>query len=185
MTSADKPLTIVQVAELLGLHEESVRRLAREGRLPGFKAGRSWRFDPLELNKWQEQQRTTTPQARVLVADDAEHIRDVIRITLEEAGYDVVLAATGAGAVTALQSTPLDLVLLDLKMPNGSGVDVIREARGTNGDLPVIVITGYPNSDLMHQALQYSPLLVMAKPVDPDALLDAVRKALRGSRKGA
>lgn len=63
-------------------------------------------------------------------------------------------------------------------MPRGSGVDVLREARDSDSELPVIVITGYPDSDLMHNALKYSPLMVMAKPVDPESLMRAVDRTL-------
>ncbi len=92
----------------------------------------------------------------------------------------MVLAGTGEGALTALRSRLPDLVLLDLKMPHGSGVDVIREVRTRDSELPVIIITGYPDSELLHQALDHSPLLVMAKPVDPEKILKAVSQALAG-----
>jgi DNA-binding NarL/FixJ family response regulator len=73
-------------------------------------------------------------------------------------------------------------VLVDLKLPGGSGADVIREIRAKDKTVPVIVITGYPDSDLMHEAMAYSPLVVLAKPVDPGRLLTTVRSALSGHR---
>lgn len=172
-------LTVPDVARLLGLHVESVRRLVREGRLPAFKAGRSWRFDRTELAAWREQQRSSPAGQRILVVEDSDAVRDAVRIAVEEMGYEVVAAATAAGGLAALQNRLPDLILLDLQLPEGSGVDVIREVRSRDPDLPVIIITGYPDSDLMHRALKYSPLLVMEKPVDLNALMNAVRRTLK------
>lgn len=171
-------LTVPQVAERLGLHPESVRKMVREGRLPAFKAGRSWRFDPAEIEAWRKRQQPATAGRRVLVVDDAVHVRDVIRITLEELGHRVIQAETGAGAIAALRQPLPDLILLDLKLPAGSGVDVLREARTLAPDLPVVIITGFPDSELMHRALAYGPFTVLAKPVAPDVLRRTVAKAL-------
>jgi len=172
-------LTVAAVAEMLGLHSETVRRMVRERRIPAFKAGRSWRFDAGEIDSWRRRQRRALGgRARVMVVDDSAHVRDVIRLTLEEAGYVVVLAETGDGAIASLGQVLPDLVLLDLKMPGGSGVDVIREIRVRSEDVPVIIVTGYPDSDLMHRAMEYGPFLVLAKPVAPDKLLAAVERAL-------
>jgi len=69
---------------------------------------------------------------------------------------------------------------VDLVMPGGSGVQVIRAIRELDDTLPVIVITGYPDSELMDQAMNYSPLFVLAKPIRMKPLLDATRSALAG-----
>lgn len=172
-------LTVPQVAELLGLHPESVRKMARSGNLPAFKAGRGWRFDPVALNAWRQNQHAKgAPAPRVLVVDDAAHVRDVIRLTLEEVGHEVVLAETGQGARTALTRRRPDLLILDLKLPGGSGVDVLRALREAGADTPVIIVTGYPDSDLMQQAMDFAPFVVLPKPVAPDVLLQAVHGAL-------
>lgn len=116
MAEDRKYLSVLEVAEMLGLHEESVRKLVREGRLPAFKAGRSWRFDQEELIAWRKRQRASGTGSRILVVDDDEDIREVIRITLEEAGHTVIQAATGEGAKAALSR------------PSGSGAAGSQDA---------------------------------------------------------
>ena len=180
MKTDNQFLSVAEAAELLTLHEETVRKLAREKRLPAFKAGRSWRFSRRKLEEWAAQHSNARIPARILVVDDEESIRDVFRILLEDVGYTVVTASTGDGAIAALHRGLPDLVLLDLKLPGRSGVHVIREIRERDKALPVVIVTGYPDSDLMYEAMAYSPLVVLAKPVDPDTLLTTVRSALRG-----
>lgn len=118
--------------------------------------------------------------ARILVADDEEAVRTAFCSRLERAGYAVVSAATGEEAIALLRDEAPDLVFVDLVMPGCSGVQVIRAIREIDKTLPVVVITGYPDSDLMYQALTYSPLLVLAKPVGAKKLLDTVRSVLAG-----
>lgn len=115
---------------------------------------------------------------RILVADDEEPVRTAFCSRLERAGYTAVSAATGEEAIALLRDEAPDLVFVDLVMPGCSGVQVIRAIRELDKTLPVIVITGYPDSDLMYQALAYSPLLVLAKPVGAKTLLDTVRNVL-------
>lgn len=182
MSDAAPYLSVVQVAELLGMHPETVRKMVRERRLPAFKAGRSWRFDRDELMAWLRRQRDPDGGGRVLVVDDAAAVRDVVRITLEQAGHDVVVAETGEGAIAALDRAAVDLVVLDLRLPGLSGVEVMRHVRGRSAELPVIVITGYPDSELLSRALEHGPFVVLAKPVEPRALLEAVDGGLAAAR---
>lgn len=63
-----------------------------------------------------------------------------------------------------------DLILLDLKMPNMNGPQFLEELRKTHAALPVVIVTGYPESELMQQAMQYAPVLPLAKPVHPALL---------------
>ena len=67
-------------------------------------------------------------------------------------------------------------------MDGMDGPEILREIRARCGDLPVIILTGYPDSDLMHEALQYSPLTLLAKPADPEKLISAARRALPARR---
>jgi excisionase family DNA binding protein len=171
-------LDVSGVSRLLGLHLETVRRLVREGRIPAFKAGRSWRFDPRHIEAMAQGGGEQRPM-RILVVDDDPDICQVIRITLERAGYVVQTAQDGETAIRLLRAAPHDLVLLDLKLPRGSGVDVIRELRAISADVPVVIVTGYPDGDMLHQAMAYSPLVVLAKPVDPMTLRKTVDGAIR------
>jgi excisionase family DNA binding protein len=170
------------VSRLLGLHIETVRRLVREGQIPAFKAGRSWRFSRRKIQAWAEGHPDELRPQHILVVDDERDVCEVVRLTLERAGYRVDTARDGEKAISLLRATRYDLILLDLKLPHGSGVDVIREVRAVSDAIPVIIITGYPDSDLMHEAMKYSPLLVLAKPVDPQTLRKTVAGVVSGLR---
>ena len=175
-----------EAARFLGAHVETIRRLARKGEIPSFKVGKDWRFRRTAIERWADEhharERERQRQASVLVVDDDEQIRVVIRQLLECEGYRVLLASDAGEGRALVRSESVDLVLLDLKLPGASGVDVIREIRARNKALPVVIITGYPDSDLMHQAMAYSPLLVLAKPFDANTLLTTVRSALAARR---
>jgi len=133
--------------------------------------------------RWAESQHGPPRRRSILVADDDETVRHVISRTLQNAGYHVTTAANGIEALDSLDQTPHDLVLLDLQMPGMDGPSALKEIRKRYGPLPVIIVTGYPQSDLMAQALRYSPLMLLAKPVEPNRILEAVRTTLAGANK--
>ncbi len=167
--------------ELLGLHEETLRRLAREQKIPAFKVGGVWRFNKTSLHQWTESQELRPARKTVLVVDDEEYIRDSVGRIVEEVGYRVVTARGGADALTLMRANLPDLVLLDLKMPGMDGPTTLGEIRKSFGLIPVIIVTGYPESDLMTQTLDYCPVMLVAKPVEALLLLRAVRTVLEGS----
>ncbi len=93
-------------------------------------------------------------------------------------------ATSGAkGLVLVAREVP-DLILLDLMMPDMNGPQFLEELRKTHPDLPVVIVTGYPESNLMMQATQYAPLMLLAKPAEPDHLERTVRMVL-GERMAA
>ncbi len=177
-------IDVDETAELLGIHSKTVRRFAKQNKIPALKVGRAWRFSRKRIYEWIEAQQMQRGGIRVLVVDDEDSVREVIRIALEEAGYQVTAAVDAPGAIEMVRSYLPDIILLDLKLPNGSGVDVFKEVRSKDKHIPVIIITGYPDSELLQEALRYGPFLVIAKPVMPDQLLNAVRAVLREKTKG-
>jgi len=163
-----------QAAEFLGAHIETVRRMARRGELPAYKIGRDWRFSKETLTRWRETHRIRQRIPLVLAVDDEKSIRQTVSEFLQGAGYRVVTAENGTRALeTARQEIP-DLVLLDLVMPGMSGVDVLQALRSMDPDLPVVIVTGYPDSRLMAEAMRFAPVTLLSKPVDKEALLKAV-----------
>src|SRR3989441_10804848 len=83
----------------------------------------------------------------ILLVEDKESLRRVLRLTLENAGYSVTEAADAREAIAALGRTPHRVVLTDLRMPHGSGIDVLRSSKNADGDVPVIVMTAYGSID--------------------------------------
>ena len=80
---------------------------------------------------------------RVLVVDDEEVIRDVLGTLLTREGYEVTSAATAGEAISLFEADPHDVVLLDLMLPDRSGLDVLREIRQRDADAVVVIVTAY------------------------------------------
>ena len=118
----------------------------------------------------------------VLLVEDKESLRRVLRMTLEAAGYSVTEAADARTAIEEIGRIPHKIVLTDLRMPNGSGIDVLRAAKATDNDLPVIVMTAYGSIDEAVQAMKDGAHDFLQKPVDSNHLLLLVERALDQSR---
>ena len=99
-----------------------------------------------------------------LVIDNDEAILDMFTDVLGTGGWKCVTADSGSAALKHLQQSQFDLVFLDLMMPVMNGAVTFREIRKLDQEVPVVIITGYPDSDLMSEALQTGPFAVMKKP---------------------
>jgi DNA-binding NtrC family response regulator len=118
----------------------------------------------------------------ILLVEDKESLRKVLSLTLEGAGYSVTEAADARMALNEISKAPHKLVLTDLRMPNGSGLDVLRAAKAADGDVPVIVMTAFGSIDEAVQAMKDGAHDFLQKPVDSNHLLLLVQRALEHSR---
>ncbi len=118
----------------------------------------------------------------ILLAEDKESLRRVLRLTLERAGYSVTEAADARAAINEISRVPHKIVLTDLRMPDGSGIDVLRAAKNADSDVPVIVMTAYGSIDEAVQAMKDGAHDFLQKPVDSNHLLLLVERALEQSR---
>src|SRR2546426_2215285 len=118
----------------------------------------------------------------ILLVEDKESLRRVLRLTLEHAGYSVTEAADAREAINEIGRVPHKVVLTDLRMPNGTGLDVLRAARLADGDVPVIVMTAYGSVDEAVQAMKDGAHDFLQKPVDSNHLLLLVERALEQTR---
>jgi len=180
MARSSDVLDAQEAADYLGAHVETVRCLARRGEIPAYKMGKDWRFSQSASSRWAERHHARSRPAHILVVDDEQVIHGLIGRALEPQGHRVSGALDGAEALSLMRRETPDVVLLDLQMPGMNGPAVLREIRKGYGDLPVIIITWYPDSDLMNEAMQCSPLLLLSKPITVAQLLAAVRLAVRG-----
>src|SRR6185436_7573172 len=118
----------------------------------------------------------------ILLVEDKDSLRRVLRLTLENAGYTVTEAADARAALKEIAAGPHKLVLTDLRMPNGSGLDVLRAARAADGNIPVIVMTAFGSIDEAVQAMKDGAHDFLQKPVDSNHLLLLVERALEQER---
>ena len=176
-------LNAQEAADFLGAHVETIRRLARKGEIPSYKVGKDWRFRKEALISWAETQHLRRKPPFVLVIDDDAGVRKLIKRYLEAEAYRVCLASDGAEGLAWLNRESVNLILLDLKMPGMNGPEFLRRCREANVNLPVIVITGYPDSDLMTEAMRYGPITLVAKPIEREPLIQTVHILLNGTRE--
>src|SRR4051812_24092128 len=118
----------------------------------------------------------------ILLVEDKESLRRVLRLTLESAGYGVAEAEDARAAAQALAREPFRLVLTDLRMPHGSGLDVLRASKSADAEVPVVLMTAYGSIDEAVQAMKDGAHDFLQKPVDSNHLLLLVERALEQAR---
>lgn len=117
--------------------------------------------------------------ATVMIVEDDEMIREMIDITLSQAGYRVVTAGGGESALDLLKRVKVDLVLLDVQMPRMSGLDVLMAmARSVRNRPPVLMVTANRQADTVAEAMRLGCVGYIAKPFAPGDLLGRVARAL-------
>ncbi len=115
---------------------------------------------------------------RILVADDERSLRELLAIVLRREGHEVLLAESGEAALKALKRGPLDLLISDIKMPDMSGVEVLRAAKATDASLPAIMMTAYASTETAVEAMRLGACDYLIKPFDVDELKLKVREKL-------
>ena len=118
----------------------------------------------------------------ILLVEDKDSLRAMLRLALEAQGHTVVEARDQPEAIAALQAVRPAMVLSDLRLPDGDGFGVLRAAKDLDTELPVIVMTAFGNIQDAVEAMKEGALDFLAKPVDPDHLLLLVERALSQRR---
>ena len=114
----------------------------------------------------------------VLVIDDDERTCAGLARIVERFGYRAQQALCGSKGLELVAEDAPDLILLDLMMPGMTGPKFLQKLRATHPDLLVVIVTAYEDSDLMHEAKQFAPLMVLSKPVNQELLERTMRAAL-------
>jgi two-component system response regulator PilR (NtrC family) len=116
--------------------------------------------------------------AKLLVVDDERSMRELLSIVLRREGYDVTLAENGRAAMAQLETRRFDLLVSDIKMPDMTGVDVLRAAKRIDPDILGIMITAFASADTAIEAMRLGAHDYLSKPFDVDELKIKVRNAL-------
>jgi DNA-binding NtrC family response regulator len=120
--------------------------------------------------------------SEILLVEDRDSLRQMLRLALQAGGHRVLEAADEAQATELLQQHRPALILTDLKLPKGDGFGVLRAARQTDPDVPVILLTAYGAVPDAVRAIREGALDFLAKPIDPDHLRLIVARALEQRR---
>jgi len=120
-----------------------------------------------------------TPRAdTILVVDDEHLIRWSVEQVLRREGFGVLQAGTGADALRLAQAEAPDLVLLDIRLPDGDGLEILERLRAGDPDLPVIMITAHGGVESAVRAMKLGAHDYIIKPVNFEEMTIAIRKAL-------
>ncbi|WP_263786177.1 hybrid sensor histidine kinase/response regulator [Salinibacter grassmerensis] len=121
---------------------------------------------------------------QVLVVDDEEFVLESAQQTLEVAGYEVQTALDAAAALRVMQKEAIDLVITDLRMPEMSGLDLIRRLQEQHPDLPIVAASGVADGRT-EEALEAGAQTFLAKPFTAEKLEAALQEALQTSEEAA
>ncbi len=119
---------------------------------------------------------------RVLVIEDDDTVRDVLRSFLSEKGFEATLAQNGETGLDMLRAEKFDLILTDLVMPGVTGMDVLKEVLASKVSIPVIVMTAFGTVQTAVEAMRLGAFDYLTKPFNLDELMIVIEKALSVSK---
>ena len=162
-------MTVKETAEYLRIPLPTVYYLVQRGQLPAIQIGGRWRVkkDMLDrdiLRKEEEGQPT------VLVVDDDTGLQQMFRLFLKKLGFARMVVGTGKEAIAAMRKQKFELCFLDLQLPDTTGDEVYKEAKEIQPGMPIVIITGYPDSQMLDNILKFGPVTVLKKPLKAEAL---------------
>ena len=117
--------------------------------------------------------------ASILIVDDDDQVRRLLNRLLETAGYNPIEAERGREAIVVLEENDVDLMLLDINLRVGSGIEVLRILRRRQIEVPTIIISGYVSTGVTEQLMELGVDNIMAKPFHTDRILEEIEKTLR------
>jgi excisionase family DNA binding protein len=173
-TPSHNLLTVKETAEYLRIPVPTVYYLVQRGQIPAIQIGGRWRIKKASLDRdilRQDKQ----GQPTVLVVDDDPDLQELFKSFLKKIGFSRVVVGTAKDAISSLRKQKFDLMFLDLQLPDAPGDQVYKTAKQIDPDLNVIVITGYPDSEMLDRILQISPVTVLKKPLKIEQLNQTVK----------
>jgi DNA-binding NtrC family response regulator len=116
---------------------------------------------------------------RILVVDDDESIRNTMKTILEDEGYIVDIAATGSEALAKTDKTTYNIAMLDIRLPDMEGVELLKLMKSTVPKTRKIMVTGYPSMQNAISALNKNADAYLVKPINVEKLLSIVKEQLK------
>lgn len=116
---------------------------------------------------------------RLLITDDEPEMCILLLQLLEKEGFEVITTHHGKEAIDAIAKNPVDLMLLDMRLPDMDGIDILQAVRKIKKDLPVIILSGYSDLDAVVDSVKLGAVEYVSKPFRRDELISKIKKALR------
>ena len=131
---------------------------------------------------WGMHTKDSPGKGRVLVVDDEENIRKLVRMCLTKAGYEIEEAENGEEGEKIIRAKDnalmVDVILCDIRMPKVNGIEAIAFFQKQFPSVPIVVITGFPDTEMAVSLLKQGVVDYVPKPIDSAKLLDVVAKAM-------
>ncbi len=124
------------------------------------------------------QSKTSHPAPVILIADDDDSLRRVLEFRLREANYEVITASDGLAALDIFTQRAVDCLITDIRMPELSGLELLRRANAIRSEIPVIVITAYGDIETAVEAMRAGAFDFITKPFNREQIRLTVEKAL-------
>lgn len=175
-------MTVKETSEYLRIPLPTVYYLVQRGQLPAVQIGGRWRIKRSLLDRDVLRKEKETGQPTVLVVDDDPAMQTLFKQFLKKAGFNRLVVGCGEEAVKLAEKQSFEIVFLDLKLPDIPGDEVYTRLKALHPHLPIIVVTGYPDSEILSRILAHGPVTVLQKPLKYE-LLDKTLKQL--GHKGA
>ena len=121
---------------------------------------------------------STAAKAYILVVDDEDDLRMLLDHVVTSAGYHVTTAEDGQDAITKIQDTTFDLALLDIQMPNASGIDVLKYLGEHSPTTKAIMLTGYADLKYAMEAREYGARDFISKPYKLEDIVKTIERVL-------
>lgn len=168
-------MTVKETAEYLRIPLPTVYYLVQRGQLPAIQIGGRWRIKRSLLDR-DILRKDEAGQPTVLVVDDDPALQALFKQYLKKAGFGRIVVGTGAEALAYAEKQDFDLVFLDLKLPDIPGDELYLKMKESRPDLPIVIITGYPDSDILTKILSIGSVTVLKKPIEFEQLNRTVRQ---------
>ena len=166
-------MTVEELAEYLRITKRTIYRLLKKRNIPAVKVGHKWRFDREAINDWLHP-KMGSEKVRILVIDDDPVIGLLFKEAVEASGDTIVTASASSEGLEYVEQLDFDLIFLDLKMPKMDRAELFARIKKLKPQIPVTIITGYPDSEIMARALEQGPFNVMKKPFGTLSVITAV-----------
>jgi excisionase family DNA binding protein len=166
-------MTAQELSAYLKITTTTIYKLAQQGDIPSFKIGSEWRFKKDLIDRWLENGAGLAPK-KILVVDDEPAICELYVKALDRKKYSVDVAHSGQEALQSAGLNTYDFIFLDLKMPGMNGVDVFREIKKLNPKSMVVIVTAYPDSELLAEAMKLGPFTVILKPFELNEIQQSI-----------
>jgi two-component system phosphate regulon response regulator PhoB len=115
---------------------------------------------------------------KALIVDDEEDLRELLRMQLEEDGFECLEASNINNAFKAFQENKIELLISDINMPNGSGFDLVEKIRKLNQELPIVLLLTDPNPEDKKRAEHLNINLILSKPFQLEEMSEQIKGIL-------